>query len=61
MLYMLLPRGVTRNEIRISDWIYWTLTLVNTNTYDSRTELHTPKMTAGTHINSSQSSLAFAW
>jgi hypothetical protein len=35
---------------------------VTTNNYDSRTELHTPKITVTiAHKKSSQSSLAVAW
>jgi hypothetical protein len=47
---MVLSRGVTRKVIRISNWIYRTLTLVNTNKDDLRTEFHTPKITANTKI-----------
>jgi hypothetical protein len=30
----------TRDEVWIGNWIYWTLTLVTTNNYDSFAELH---------------------
>jgi hypothetical protein len=30
--------SVTRYEVRIGNWIYWALTLVTTNNYDSLTE-----------------------
>jgi hypothetical protein len=54
--------SMTRDEVRIGNWIYWTLTLVTTNNYGNLTELHTPKITVTTaHIKSSQSSLAAAW
>jgi hypothetical protein len=48
------------------DWtgnrIYWTLTLVTTNNYDSLTELRTPNITiTSAHIKSSKSSIAVAW
>jgi hypothetical protein len=37
----ILSRGVTRQEVWIGNWIYWTLTLVRTtNNYDNLTELH---------------------
>jgi hypothetical protein len=36
--------GVTIDGVWISNWIYWTLTLVTTNNYDSLTKLHTPKI-----------------
>jgi hypothetical protein len=43
------------------DSIFWTLTHVTTNNYDSLTVLHTPKITITTaHIKSSQSSVAVA-
>jgi hypothetical protein len=35
--------SVTRDEVCIDNWIYWTVTLVTTNNYDSLAELHTPK------------------
>jgi hypothetical protein len=42
--------------------IYWKLTLITTNNYNSLTELHTPEITVITaHIKSSQSLLAVAW
>jgi hypothetical protein len=54
--------SVTIDGVWIDDRIYWTLTPVTTNMYDSFTELHTPKITVTTaHIKSSQSSLAVAW
>jgi hypothetical protein len=34
--------NVTKDEVWIGNWIYWTLTLATTNNYDSLTELHTP-------------------
>jgi hypothetical protein len=50
-LKMILSHGVTRDEVWIGNWIYWTLTLVTTNNYDSLTELHTPQITVTTaHI-----------
>jgi hypothetical protein len=53
---------MTRDEVWIGNWIYWTLTVVTTNKYVSLTELHTPKITVTTaHITSSQSLLAVAW
>jgi hypothetical protein len=36
---------VTRDEVRFSNRIYWTLTLVTTNNYGSLTDLNTPKVT----------------
>jgi hypothetical protein len=52
----------TRDEVWIGNWIYWALTLATTNSYDSFTELHTPKITVTTaHIKFSQSSLGIAW
>jgi hypothetical protein len=58
----ILPRGVTRDEIWIGNWIYWALTLVTTSNYDSLTELHTPNITVTTaHNKSSQSLVAVAW
>jgi hypothetical protein len=39
---------VTLDRVWISNRIYWTLTLVTTNNYDSLTELHTPKITVTT-------------
>jgi hypothetical protein len=54
--------SVTGDEVWIGNWIYWTFTLVTTNSYDSLTELHTTKITVTTaHIKSSQSSLAVTW
>jgi hypothetical protein len=42
---------VIRDGVWIGNWIYWTLTLVTINNYDSLTELHTPKITVSTaHI-----------
>jgi hypothetical protein len=53
---------MTIDGVWIGNRIYWTLTLVTTNNYDSLTELHTPKITVTTaHIKSSESSLAVAW
>jgi hypothetical protein len=54
---------VTVDGVRIGNRIYWTLIqLVTTINYDSLTELHTPKIVVtAAYINSSQSSLAFAW
>jgi hypothetical protein len=53
---------VIKDEVWIGNWIYWTLTLVTTNNYDSLNQLHTPKITVTTaHINSSQALLAVAW
>jgi hypothetical protein len=53
--------SVTRDEVWIGNWIYWTITLVTTNNRDNLTELHTPKVTVTTaHIKSSQS-WAVAW
>jgi hypothetical protein len=50
---------VTRDGVWIGNWIYWTLTLITTNNYNSLTELHTPNITVTTaHIKSSQSSTA---
>jgi hypothetical protein len=54
--------SVTVDGIWKYNRIYWTLTLGNTNNYDSLTELHTPKITVTTaHTRYSQSSLAVAW
>jgi hypothetical protein len=53
---------VIRDEVFIGKWIYWILPLVTTNNHDSLSELHTPKINVTTaHIESSQSSLTFAW
>jgi hypothetical protein len=53
---------VTVGGVSTGNWIYWTLTLVTTNNYDSLTELHTTNTTVTTaHIKSSHSSLAVAW
>jgi hypothetical protein len=54
-------RGVTRVEVWIGNWIYWTLTLVTTNNYDNFTELHILKFTVITAHRKSQSFLAVAW
>jgi hypothetical protein len=62
MIPIIQSRGVTADEVWISNWIYWTLTLVTTNNYVSLIELHTLKSTVTTaHMKSSQSSLAVAW
>jgi hypothetical protein len=54
--------SVIRDEVWIGNQIYWTFTLATTNSYDSLTELHTPKITVTTaHMKSSQSSLAILW
>jgi hypothetical protein len=54
--------GVTVDGVWIGNRIYWALTLVTTNNYDSLTELQTPKITVTTtRIKCSQSSLAVAW
>jgi hypothetical protein len=54
--------SVAREEVWIGNCIYWTLTLVTTNNYDSLTELQTPNITVTTaHIKSYQSSLAVGW
>jgi hypothetical protein len=54
--------SVTIDEVWIGNRIYWILTFVTTNNYDSLTELHTPKITVTkAHIKSSQSSLVVAW
>jgi hypothetical protein len=54
--------SVTRDEVWIDKWVYWTLTLVTTNNYDSLTEIHTPNITVTiAHIKSSQSSITVAW
>jgi hypothetical protein len=54
--------SVPRDGVWIGNWIYWALTLVTTNSYNSLSELHTPKITVtAAHIKSSQSSLAVAW
>jgi hypothetical protein len=60
---MILPcDGVNKDGVSIGNRIYWALTLLTTNNYDSLTELHTPKITVTTaNIKSSQSSLAVAW
>jgi hypothetical protein len=53
---------VNIDAVWIGNRIYWTLTLVTTNNYDSLAELQTPKITITTaHIKSSQSSLVVAW
>jgi hypothetical protein len=53
---------VTTDGVRIGNWIYWTLTFVTTNNYDSFTELHISNITATTaNIHFSQFSLAVAW
>jgi hypothetical protein len=45
---------VAIDMVWIGNRIYWTLTLVTTNNYDSLTQLHTPKITVTTaHIKSS--------
>jgi hypothetical protein len=57
-----LSRFVTTDGDWIGNRIYWTLTEVTTNNYDSLTELHTPEVTVTTsHTKSSHSSLAVAW
>jgi hypothetical protein len=62
MLNILSRDQVTIDGAWIGNRIYWTLTLVTTNNYNSLTELHTPKITVTTaHIKCSQSSLAVAW
>jgi hypothetical protein len=54
--------SVTGDRVSIGDWIYWIVTLVTTNNYDSFAELHTPKITVtSAHINFAQTSLAVAW
>jgi hypothetical protein len=54
--------SVTKDEVWIGSRIYWTLTLLITNNYNSLTELLTPKITVTTaHRKYSQSSLAIAW
>jgi hypothetical protein len=54
--------SVMRDQVRIGNWIYWTPTFLNTNNYESLTELRTPKITVNkAHIKSSQPSLAVAW
>jgi hypothetical protein len=52
---------MTRDGVRIGNWIYWALTFVTTNNYDSLTELHIPNITVTAAHMSSQSSLAVAW
>jgi hypothetical protein len=53
---------MTRDEVWIGNWIYWTLTLATANNYYRHIELHTPKIAVTTaHLKSSQSSLAVAW
>jgi hypothetical protein len=52
---------MTRDEAWIGNWIYWALTLITANNYDSLTELYTPKINEITaHIKYSQSSIAVA-
>jgi hypothetical protein len=54
--------SVIKDEVWIGNWIYWTLTVLNTNNYDSLTESHTSKITITTaHIKSSQYLLAVAF
>jgi hypothetical protein len=46
--------SVSSDEDCVGNWIYWTLTLVTTNNYDSLAKLHTSKITITTaHIKSS--------
>jgi hypothetical protein len=53
--------SVTIDGVWTGNWIYWTLTLVTTNNYDSLTELRTQKITVTTaHVMSSQTSLVVA-
>jgi hypothetical protein len=35
---------LTRDNVWMGNWIYWTLTLITTNNYDSPVVLHTPKI-----------------
>jgi hypothetical protein len=54
--------SVTRDGVWIGNWIYWTLTFVTENNYDSFTKLHASDIIVTTaHIKSSQSSLVVGW
>jgi hypothetical protein len=53
---------VITGGVWISNYIYWTFTLVATNKYDSHTELQTPKITVSTaHLKFSELLIAVAW
>jgi hypothetical protein len=41
--FLISSRCVTRDEVWIGNWIYWTFTLITTNNYDSLAVLHTAK------------------
>lgn len=60
--YIVTWLSVTRDEVWIGNWIYWTFSFGTDINYDSLSELLTPKITVTTeHRKPPQSSLAVAW
>jgi hypothetical protein len=53
---------VTRAEVWVFNWIYWTTNLIATNNYNNLTELHTSKVTVtAAHTTTFQYTLSVIW